>query len=167
MKTIIQAEEGLDVARALLSAGKYFAVSYYPQQAVGKALKSLSIYLGKDPGKTNSLIELSDMLEKEGLQVPSRKEHLMVSHRTSSSPDILTLLTEPQPDYTIKILQEIYMKGQRGDKLGKIRGKSAIESQVKMLNLAKEIAENIATECPNLQEAYIFGSGGTIYTRAI
>jgi len=41
--------------------------------------------------------------------------------------------------------------------LGKIRGKSAIESQRKMLNLAKEIVENISKDFPDLQEAYIFG----------
>ncbi|MDT7862486.1 MAG: nucleotidyltransferase domain-containing protein [Saccharolobus sp.] len=42
--------------------------------------------------------------------------------------------------------------------MGKIRGKSAIESQRKMLNLAKEIIENILKDFPNLQEVYIFGS---------
>ncbi|BDB98149.1 HEPN domain-containing protein [Saccharolobus caldissimus] len=76
---IIQAEEDLDVARVLLNAGKYFAVAYYSQQASEKALKSLLIFLGKDPGKTHSLTELADMIEKEGLEIPSNvKENLMV-----------------------------------------------------------------------------------------
>ncbi|BFI76967.1 nucleotidyltransferase domain-containing protein [Sulfurisphaera ohwakuensis] len=42
--------------------------------------------------------------------------------------------------------------------MGKIRGKSAIESQIKMLNLAKEIVEKVSEELPQLTEVYIFGS---------
>ena len=77
---MIQAEEGLDTAITLLGAGKYFATAYYSQQASEKALKSLLIFLGRDPGKTHSLTELADIIEKEGLEVPSNvKENLTFS----------------------------------------------------------------------------------------
>ncbi|AAK41883.1 nucleotidyltransferase domain-containing protein [Saccharolobus solfataricus] len=38
------------------------------------------------------------------------------------------------------------------------KGKSAIESQIRMLKLAKEIVEEVASSFPNLEEVYIFGS---------
>jgi hypothetical protein len=54
--------------------------SQYSQQASEKALKSLLIFLGRDPGKTHSLTELADIIEKEGLEVPSNvKENLTFS----------------------------------------------------------------------------------------
>ncbi|MEM1600083.1 MAG: nucleotidyltransferase domain-containing protein [Sulfolobaceae archaeon] len=42
--------------------------------------------------------------------------------------------------------------------MGRIRGKSAIESQTKMLNLAKDIVEKASQELPQLTEVYVFGS---------
>ncbi|MFP3189109.1 MAG: HEPN domain-containing protein [Sulfolobaceae archaeon] len=76
---IEQALEDLDTAKVLLNNGKYYASAFYSQQAVEKSLKSIMIYLGKDPGKTHSLIELIEMIEKEGVTVPTKiKENLMV-----------------------------------------------------------------------------------------
>lgn len=74
-----QALEDLDTARVLLINGKYYASPFYSQQAVERSLKSIIIYLGKDPGKTHSLIELIEMIEKEGVTVPTNiKENLMI-----------------------------------------------------------------------------------------
>ncbi|AGJ62240.1 HEPN domain-containing protein [Saccharolobus islandicus] len=76
---IEQALEDLDTAKVLLTNGKYYASAFYSQQAVEKSLKSLIIYLGKDPGKTHSLTELIEMVEKEGVTMPINiKENLMV-----------------------------------------------------------------------------------------
>jgi HEPN domain-containing protein len=76
---IEQALEDLDTAKVLLENAKYYASAFYSQQAVEKSLKSLIIYLGKDPGKTHSLMELIEMIEKEGVSVPTNiKEDLMV-----------------------------------------------------------------------------------------
>ncbi|ADX84972.1 HEPN domain-containing protein [Saccharolobus islandicus] len=76
---IEQALEDLDTAKLLLTNGKYYASAFYSQQAVEKSLKSLIIYLGKDPGKTHSLTELIEMVEKEGVTMPINiKENLMV-----------------------------------------------------------------------------------------
>ncbi|BDC17857.1 nucleotidyltransferase domain-containing protein [Acidianus sp. HS-5] len=38
------------------------------------------------------------------------------------------------------------------------RGKSAIESQIRMINLAKEIIESASKDLPQLTEVYVFGS---------
>ncbi|MQL56579.1 nucleotidyltransferase domain-containing protein [Acidianus ambivalens] len=38
------------------------------------------------------------------------------------------------------------------------KGKSAIESQIRMINLVKEIIEEITRDFTNLEEVYIFGS---------
>ncbi|MFP3202305.1 MAG: nucleotidyltransferase domain-containing protein [Sulfolobus sp.] len=38
------------------------------------------------------------------------------------------------------------------------KGKSAIESQIRMINLVKEIVEELAKDFANLEEVYIFGS---------
>ncbi|MEM1600084.1 MAG: HEPN domain-containing protein [Sulfolobaceae archaeon] len=74
-----QSIEDLDTAKVLLNAGKYYASAFYSQQAAEKALKSLILYLGKDPGKTLSLTELAEIVEKEGVQIPVKiKENLMV-----------------------------------------------------------------------------------------
>jgi Uncharacterized conserved protein related to C-terminal domain of eukaryotic chaperone, SACSIN len=59
-----QALEDLDTAKGLLNNGKYYASAFYSQQAVEKSIESIMIYLGKDPGKTHSLIELIEMIEK-------------------------------------------------------------------------------------------------------
>jgi Uncharacterized conserved protein related to C-terminal domain of eukaryotic chaperone, SACSIN len=74
-----QALEDLDTAKVLLENAKYYASAFYSQQAVEKSLKSLTIRLGKDPSKTTSLMELIEMIEKEGVSVPTNiKEDLMV-----------------------------------------------------------------------------------------
>ena len=39
-----------------------------------------------------------------------------------------------------------------------VKGRSAVESQVRMLNLAKEIVERASKGLPNLVEVYVFGS---------
>jgi len=74
-----QAVEALDTANVLIITEKYYASAFYSQQAAEKALKSFVLYLGKDPGKTHSLTELAEILEKEGVQIPVKiKENLMV-----------------------------------------------------------------------------------------
>ncbi|BDC17856.1 HEPN domain-containing protein [Acidianus sp. HS-5] len=66
----------MDTARVLLLNGKYYASAFYSQQAVEKAL---NVYLGKDPGKTHSLTDLAELIEKEGVSIPIKvKEDLMV-----------------------------------------------------------------------------------------
>ena len=67
---MVQAEKDLDTARVLLGSGKYFASAFYSQQAVEKTLKSLILYLGKDPGKTQSLTELAEIIETRALMFP-------------------------------------------------------------------------------------------------
>ncbi|BCU68900.1 HEPN domain-containing protein [Stygiolobus caldivivus] len=69
----------MDTARVPLSSVKYYASAFHSQQAAEEALKALSIFLGKDPGKTHSLTGLAEVIEGEGLAIPPKvKEDLMV-----------------------------------------------------------------------------------------
>ncbi|AAK41884.1 HEPN domain-containing protein [Saccharolobus solfataricus] len=119
---MIQAEEDLDVARVLLEAGKYFAVTFYSQQAVEKALKSLLIHLGKDPGKTHSLTELASMIENEGLKIPQNiMEDLMVISPhfiISRYPDAANGV--PARQYTKNMAEDLYRRAK--EVLGWVKG---------------------------------------------
>ena len=109
---IEQALEDLDTAKVLLENAKYYASAFYSQQAVEKSLKSLIIHLGKDPGKTPSLTELIEMIEKEGVTVPTNiKEDLMVLSPhfiISRYPDAANGV--PFKQYSKSISEDLYNK---------------------------------------------------------
>jgi HEPN domain-containing protein len=60
-----QADEDFKTARILINQGVYYASVFFSHQAIEKALKSILLKHGKDPGKIHSLPELADMLESE------------------------------------------------------------------------------------------------------
>lgn len=112
---IRQAVEDLDTARILIEVKKYYASAYYSQQSAEKALKYLLLLHGKDPGKTHALLELSEMIEKEGIEVNEQiKEDLMVlspHFLISRYPDVANGL--PADQYNKNIAEDLYNKAKR------------------------------------------------------